>query len=485
METPPPSDATLGTVRIAANTAVQAAGTLLGALLGLATFLVLTRKLGPAKYGEFAAATAYLSVPIVIADVGLTAGVLREISAHPHRTERVMRAFLPLSAIVSAVIVVLMLGVAFVVPFNGETRTAIAVGSAGAFFTLIALSLSPVMQSRLQMHWVVGAGIVGRGFTLGLIAVAVAVNMGLNAVMLAWVAGLALTCLIQLAVVLRQISLRPIVDFSFWRRLVGTSALLGVANALGQINFRVGTIMLAWFRSSAVVGYYGAAYKFVELVHSTAGSVGVSVFPSFARLAAAGDRRLGFLAQRSLDVMAAASGAAVILMVLFPDEIIRWTAGAEFLPGATPLRILALFVPFGLFTHVLWRLLIALHEDRRLAWVSGSALSLAVVLDLALIPPFGMNAAAIVTVAVEIGVSTTLAAIVIRRHGLLLNVRFLWVVLLASAVGVAVALLLPGPAVVAFCATLVAYTAVIILAPGTGRELVVEFARALRPAQAG
>jgi O-antigen/teichoic acid export membrane protein len=484
MSTSPPSDSTLGTIRVAANTAVQAAGTVAGALLGLATFLVLTRRLGPSTYGEFAAATAYLSVPIVIADVGLTAGVLREISAHPSRTERVMRSFLPLSAIVSMTIVLLLLGVALVLPFNSETKTAIAIGSLGAFFTLMSLSLSPVMQARLQMHWVVAANIVGRAFTLGLVAAAVAADMGLKAVMAAWVAGLALTCLIQTGVVLRQISLKPMIDVRFWWQLLGTSVFLGVANALGQINFRIGTIILAWFRSSAVVGYYGAAYKFVELVHSTSGAVGISVFPSFARLAAAGDRRLGTLVQRSLDVMAALAGAAVVLITLFPDEIIRWTAGAEFLPGATALRILALFVPFGLFTHVLWRLLMALHEDRRLAWISGGALTAAVALDLALIPSFGMNAAAIVTVAVEVALSSTCAAVVVRRHALELNMRFLPSVLLAGAAAVAVALLVPGPAVIAFSATLLAYAAVIVAAPGTGRELVVEFARALRPAQA-
>jgi O-antigen/teichoic acid export membrane protein len=472
------SEFPFGSFRLTANTVVQAAGTILGALIGLATFLVLTRNLGPSTYGEFAAATAYLFVPIVIADVGLTAGVLREISAHPDRTEQVMRAFLPLSAIVSAVTVIVLLGVALVVPFNGDTKTAIAIGSLGAFLTLMSLSLSPVLQARLQMHWVVAASITGRAVTLGLVAAAVAEGFGLNAVMGAWVLGLGLTFLIQAAVVGRQISLRPTVDFGYWRELANSSFLLGIANALGQINFRVDTIILAWFRPAAVVGYYGAAYKIVELVHSTSGAVGISVFPTLARFAAVGDRRLTTFANRALEALLAMAGIATVLMAVFPEQIISWTAGEQFVPGSTALRILAAFIPFGLATHVLWRLLIALRDDRVLFRVSGGALLLAVVLNILLIPPYGMNAAAAITVGAEALVATACATRLRRRHGLVLGGRYVPSIVVASAVATAVALLVPGPNAFAFAATILAYSAVLVVLPGAIRDVIKGFIHA-------
>jgi O-antigen/teichoic acid export membrane protein len=416
----------------------------------------------------------------VIADVGLTAGVLREISSHPDRTERVMQAFVPLSALVSAMTVGVLLGVGFVAPFTADTKTAIAIGSIGAFLTLMTLALSPVLQARLQMHWVVLGVLAGRAVTLGLLSAAGG-GLGLTAAITAWVIGLAVTFGIQAAVVMRQVSLRPSFDVSYCRELVGSSVLLGVANALGQINFRVDTIILAWFRSTATVGYYGAAYKFVELAQSTGGAVGISVFPAFARFATARDRRLGELAQRALEVTAAAAAGASVLMACFPAQIIGWTAGDRFVPGTTALRILAAFVPFGLLTSVLWRLLMAVREDRSLTRIAAGTLSLAVALNLALIPPFGMNAAALVTVSTEIVVAAACTRVLVRRHDLAFSLRYARVLAIAVGAAVAVALALPGPKIVVFLATLVTYTAILLVAPGTVRDTATGLLRALRP----
>src|SRR5687768_13451596 len=87
-------------VRLATNALIQAAGSALASLIGLFTFVAVTRGLGPEAFGDFATAMAFLFVPIVLADIGIASAVLREISASPERTDRVMSAALPLRALI-------------------------------------------------------------------------------------------------------------------------------------------------------------------------------------------------------------------------------------------------------------------------------------------------------------------------------------------------------------------------------------------------
>lgn len=467
-------------LRLAANTAVQGAGTIAGAVIGLATFLVLTRGLGPTLYGDFAAATAYLFIPVVVADVGLTAGILREISAAPERTEEAMRAFIPLSAIVSVVTVSVMTAVGLLLPFAHETKIAIAIGSIGALLTLLTLSLGPVMQARLQLHWPVGGMLLGRLVTLALVLGAFAAGYGFKSAVAAQVIGIGITFFVSLYVVARQISLRPRFAPRYWRHLVRSSASFGVANALGQINFRVDTVLLALFRTPQEVGYYSAAYKFVEFAHSLTGAVGVTIFPSLNRFAATGDTRLRALVQRSVDVLLAAAAPLMLLFVFYAGEILSWTTGESFTGGAVALQLLAAFLPFGFVGHVVWRVQAAFREDRLLLAVAASSLAVAVALDAALIPSFGMKAAALVTVGVEAGAVALSMLVLAARHAVVPRVSYLATIAAAIAPAALIALFAPVPAAVSAPIALAAYGLAIVLLPGTVRTLAARTAGAAR-----
>jgi O-antigen/teichoic acid export membrane protein len=175
----------------------------------------------------------------------------------------------------------------------------------------------------------------------------------------------------------------------------------------------------------------------------------------------------------------------VILMVAFADDILRWTAGADFVAGAVVLQLLAAFLPFAFVNHVLWRLLIAFHEDRTLLGLAGSLITLTIVLDSILIPPYGMKAAALVTVGVEAFFVSTSAAVLWRRHQMTPSPRYAVAIVAASAPAAAVAAWLPGPAGVVAPTTLAVYLIVIAVLPGTVRVILGGAVTRLRAASWG
>jgi O-antigen/teichoic acid export membrane protein len=465
------------TVRLATNTIVQAAGILGSAAIGFFTFVAVTRGLGPEAFGDFTAAMVFLFIPVVLADIGFSTAVLREISASPTRTEAAMRASLPFRAFVSSGVVTLAAAIGVVLPLNDRTTVAILIGAAGSFLTLMTLALLPVLQAQLRMHWAVAGNVTGRLVTLGLTLAALAVGLGFKSIVVAQVVGIAVTFAVHLFAVGRTVRLTPVVDPQYWRSLVAGSLVIGLAIGLSQIYFRIDTVLLALFRSSEEVGLYGAAYKFIELAQFMAAAVAVSMFPPLASFVARGDPRASDLMQKSFDVLLAGAVFLFVLMLAFPEEIITVSAGPDYRGAATALQLLAPYVLFGFVNAVLWRALLAAERDRMLLVTALAVLALNVALNLALIPAYGYKAAAVVSVVSEAAILLPIAWAV-RQEGLLPTLRYAPLVVLAGAAMALVAWLVPGPALVAGTLASGIFAAILLAAPGTVNEV----ARSLLPA---
>jgi O-antigen/teichoic acid export membrane protein len=456
--------------RIATNTVVQAAGAIVGSLISFATFVAITRGLGVDAFGDLTAASVYLFVVTVLADIGFSATVLREISASPGRVEAVMRASVPLRILIAAGAIVVAALVAVVAPFDERMTAAILIGAVGAFFTLANFALLPVLQLELEMQWAVVANLLGRLVTLGLTLGALGAGLGFNSVVAAASIGLAVTFFVDLVVVARRVSMRPVVDLPYWRKLTTGSVRLGLSGAIGQIYFRIDALLVALLRSPREVGLYGAAYKFIELAESSAAFLPASIFPALTRYVAAGDARMRPLVQRGFDLLLATAAPLTVVMIAFPTEIISVTAGEDFVDGAAALQLLAPYILFSFVAQILWRMLVAAHRDRALLRIAGAILTLNVALNLVFIPIYGYKAAAVTSVASQVAASVLIAIVVKRTLGFLPNLRYTVVLAAGVAAMAAVIAWLPGPTLVVAVASVLVYVAVVAAAPGATRE---------------
>jgi O-antigen/teichoic acid export membrane protein len=456
--------------RLAANSIVQIGGSALAAAISFFTFIAMTRGLGPDAYGNYVAATSFLFLPIVLSDLGLATTVLRDISAKPEDTEAVMRRSLPLRAGISAFAVGVMVVLGLVIPFNEQTQVAVLIWSVGAWATLMNVALLPVLQAQLRMHWAVAANVTGRAVALGLTLGALAADLGFAGVVWAQVIGVVVTFLVDLVVVGRLVPLRPIVDVPYWRSLVRGSIVIGLAIGLGQIFFRIDAVILALVRPAEEVGFYGAAYKFLELADLIVAAIALSVFPTLTHYFATGNPGFRPLVQRTFDVLLAVATAVSLVFLLFPEELVLLTSGAEFEPGADALRILAPYPLLFFVNALLWRVMIAAGHDRALLAIAASVLTLNVVLNVALLPTYGFRAAAVNVVVTEV-FSIALSAFVLRRReGFLPSLRYGVAIAAAAVLMASVALLLPVHWAIAASAGVAAYAGVLLVVPGSIRD---------------
>lgn len=216
------------------------------------------------------------------------------------------------------------------------------------------------------------------------------------------------------ALVLRYLKIRP--NFGISKQiylLVLPFVWLDFASVL---YFRADMILLGLFKVPKVeIGHYGVAYRLLEAVMLFAAPFCLVLFKKF--------RSDAYKLQGFISLLFKSTFGAFLVGIFFylailaiGDELIALAYGAEFLAAAEYLMTLALALVFILPNLVLLQAAIALDLEKWLAFAASIAACVNIIGNSILIPIYGPNAAAWMTIATE-GMLFFLVLIVIAKKG--------------------------------------------------------------------
>jgi O-antigen/teichoic acid export membrane protein len=401
--------------RVAYNTAVQLAGKAVILGLGAASVAVATRYLGAASYGRFALALAFVQMLGVLADVGLVTTTVREISKAPERATELVGNALVLRLALALSVVALAVALSLVLPYAPEVRVAIAIAGVPFVLGLVNGTVVAVLQARLLMDRATVADVVGRAAGLGALVAVVALDLGFQAVVWSVAVGAAVTLAVTLLVSRRLVELRPAADRRVWRELLAAGIPLGVTLAVNEIYFRADIFIISLFRDFDEVGAYSLGFRIIELLAVLPAVLMISVFPLLSRYLTQGREAARRTMEAAGDVLLAVGLPLAAGGLVLAPELVRLVAGDAFDEAATPLRILlfagALAWISGLFGYAL----VAGGRQVSTLRLSLAALGLNLALNLALVPTFGIDAAAATAVASEV-LLVAGGLVLVRRH---------------------------------------------------------------------
>jgi stage V sporulation protein B len=227
--------------------------------------------------------------------------------------------------------------------------------------------------------------------------------------------GYLAACVIAFALIRRRVgAIRPQWSAAHARELFSFGVRGQVGNTIQFVNVRLDLILV-----SALVGFTAAGLYYIATRVAEALLLGAQAGASllFPRVAAQADRgateSTETLVRRTLIVV----GAGALAMLVAGELLIRMVFGDEFATAAPAARILAVaMVPFAVH-----RLLAGDLRGRGRPGLgsASSALALAatIVLDLALIPPFGIVGAAIASLGAYLVASLAMVVFYVRTTG--------------------------------------------------------------------
>lgn len=357
----------------------------------------LARVLGSEAFGVVGFATAVILYLKRVADGGIELGVgVQMIADHPDRVEELGGALVTARLLVAAVLVVglVVVGLLVVPPPDGPVLAA------------FGLTLLAVGAGTRWIHFgLERTGMVAVARTVGEIAMVALVLLTVHGpddlvtVPLAQFVGDAAAALLMLVVLRRwghRISLR--VDLEAVREVLPRCWPLVAGSLLSLLIYNSDLIFLRFFRGASAVGYYVAAYALVSFLVNLSSAYGSSLLPTLSRLDGDDEQRLYRTA--TAQALTVALPVAVGGALLAPGIIGR-VFGQAYAPAVLPLQILLFSVVFGVLRDVPTVALMSRGREDRLLRMNAVATGVNLLLNLAVIPVWGIVGAAWATVATE------------------------------------------------------------------------------------
>jgi len=399
---------------------------------GFLAQLVLANLLGADGYGRFSYAFVWQSACVLLATAGFYNALLRFPAAY--RAEgrwaelRGVIQFGERVAFVSgAAIAIAGGGVAWAVLAGAEQELMLAFLVAFAIVPLAAVLRvrCSAIRSFGQVVAAIGLDIPLREATVLVLATlflllspeSVSAWWPMAFMLVATVAGLLLS-----RAILRNRCLAPIPDVSptrlsgIWLR---TALPMLVIELTKMLMRRVDVLVVGLLLGTTEAGVYLVAVYLADLVTVPLIAIGFMFAPAIASLHSTGDRDRLQRATTTTSRWSAVCGLGLALPLIAFAEVPLLFFGPEFESGAAALRILAAGAVFSSMMGAIEFLIMMTGNERTAAMTYSIAVIVVVVLNVVLIPLYGLAGAAIASAAVAVTSKAGLAHWLRRTAGIL------------------------------------------------------------------
>ena len=370
--------------------------------------MVMLRILGPEGQGKYGFAIFIVGYFEIAANFGLDTLLTREVAKDPSQGNR----YLSNTAILRLLILLGVLPLLFIFlavwrglfALSWDTIAAILLLTLSLIPSSISAALSSLFRAHEKMEYPAAITMVSTIFkvTLGLLALL----LGFGFVGLAGVSVIInlVTMFILLYLVI-TIFFRPQLEFNppFSKEMLGLSYPLMINNLLSTLFFRVDVTLLQPMKGDTVVGWYTAAYKFIDGVNIIPSTFTIAIFPIISRFAQDARESLIKAYTLAIKLLLIVSLPLALLVTFYARGLILIFGGSEYLPhSAIALSLLIWYAPVGFINSVTQYLLIAINQQRFLTRAFLIGLAFNIVANLIFIPSYGYQAAAVITILSEI-----------------------------------------------------------------------------------
>jgi O-antigen/teichoic acid export membrane protein len=451
--------------RVAKNSLTPMTLSLLNKGIDFAFAMLRLRILAPMGEGRYTFAIGFIGYFEILTIFGLGTLLTREVAKDRGQANRYLNNTVVLRVMLwLASLPLIGLGILLYTRFGGltgDTATAIVLFALGLFFGNVANALSAVFNAYEKMEYPA---------IISTVTTVLKVSLGAGMLLLGWgfvglaavsVVGNLFTVAVLFALVLRH-CFRPRlgtdIDLSFQRQMLDISFPLMINHLLATIFFRIDILLLKPMKGDTVVGYYGAALKYIDGLNVIPSFFTIAIFPLMSRYAASARESLLRAYILSLRLLLMLALPVAVGTPFIARELILILGGGEYLPHSMiALQLLIGFFPFSCINQVTQYVLIALDQQRFLtkAFVIGVAFNL--IANLIFIPMYSYQAAAVIAILSEIALLIPFYYCVRRSLAPAPWLSIVWRPALASALmgavmwllrGLNVLLLIPSAAVI-------------------------------------
>ncbi|MDP2929056.1 MAG: flippase [Candidatus Omnitrophota bacterium] len=378
--------------RLEKNFIWMAAANIVGSLFSVTLFIYLARSLRAEAFGKVSYAHSFIFYLLNFVDLGLSTYGIREIAKDRKKVSDYVSEIVSFKLLIAGSLFIILAAAAFLTYSSAGFRM-IMLGASLLLF-VSALSTEWAYQGQEKMH---------------MVFISFATTTLLQLLMIwAFVKGpgdvLKATPIYSLAaffipvLFLIHFKYKPKLDFTYLKQIksyLASSLIIWLIAIFAQVYNGLDIVLLGLFKSPEEVGYFTIARRAIG------GSALLMVFLANAllpRLSATFSNdvcQFNSATGKFLKISSALTVFVFLPVIIFSDHIISFALGPEYLPASLPFRIMGLGLILVVFNLPYSTGLIAARKEKEVLKQVLASASLSVIINIFLMPGYGMTGAAI------------------------------------------------------------------------------------------
>lgn len=388
---------------IAKNTAFLFLADVFGKLCWFVLSVLVARYIGVLAFGHYSFAMDFTFLFATFAIFGFNSYITRELAAHPEKAATYIGNILSLKLMLAiATGVVLALSVLFL-PHPTEVKHIVfLIGIAGILntFTLYFRSIF-VAYEKMGYDALLNMSEKGLFLVFGLFALFG--EWGLWGLAVAYFSAITVSLFLSYVICARFFVFpKPQYDYMLWKMIFVAALPFIGTSFFGMVYLKLHTTMLSFLQDNTAVGLYNAGYQIVDGLRLIPIIFIYAIFPAMSRFAAQSKERLLFTTERAAKYIAMGAFPIAIGGILLAEKLLVALYGSAFLSGARTFQLLLLALSFIYITRPLYLGIMAVDKHVLNFYLAIAAISATIILNVFLIPSYGIEGAAITLLFVEI-----------------------------------------------------------------------------------
>lgn len=382
---------------IAKNTAFMTLASIGQKIISFVYFTIVARAIGVEGTGKYFFALSFTTIFVVFVDMGLTNVLVREAAKAKDRVGEYLRSvlfvklFTGVAAYLAAIYIINLMG------YPVETKHLVYLSGATMLFDSLHLTLYGVMRSLGDLRYE-AISITGSQFlTLILGTTFLSFRLPIIFLILVFTVSSAANVIFISWVLIRKYKLRltPSHEPAIASLFLRMAAPFALAAIFARVYSSIDTILLSRMAGDAAVGWYSIPYKITYAFQFVPLALVAAAYPRFSEYYAQNRKRLARVLEQSVKYLLLVVAPVAVGIYLLARDIILALYTAEYLPSVLPLRILIVSLVFSYLSFPIGAFLNACDRQRAQTAIVGFVMATNILLNLLLIPRFGVVGAAI------------------------------------------------------------------------------------------
>ena len=465
--------------KVAKNTTVLLVAQIISYVLAFFYTIYTARYLGASGFGIISSALAIGAILSIFTELGLSTLTVREVSRDKSLANKYIGNTIALKLILSTITITAMVLVVTLLHYPPQIAAVIYYITLSFVVGAFASIFYSIFQAYEKMEFqsigqIINSIIMFSGILLIISYKLSIIEFGqiyLIASIISLIYGI-IICVWKFVLPKIEIDLnlwkhflkRIELDTNLWKFLITEAIPLAISSVFLLIAFKVDTILLLIYNGATAVGYYNAAYGLMTALMFVPSVYVSAIFPLLSRLNVSSKELLKFSYEKSFKYLIILGLPIAVGTTLLASPIILLIYKSAFTQSIFALQILIWAIPLIFVNYILGTAINSINKQRETVKTAFVAMLLNIVLNVLLLPRYGLIAACYITVLTEL-TCFMLWFHILNIHGYKINVpKILYKPIIASMVmGLSIILLHTNMFIVIVIATIIYFGALYLL----------------------